>query len=458
MLAPRARSARLVPMVRPRRILAALLGLIVGAWPIAGALAQGVIRDTEIERFLDSVSRPIFQAAGLAPSDVRVFIINDDKINAFVAGGQNLFLNTGLLVRAETPEQVAGVIAHETGHIAGGHLSRVYLARDQAWYKMIGGAVLGLAAALAGAPEAGIALMAGGLTAAQSGALAFTRVQEQAADQAGVKYLAAEKLPPTGMLEFFEILQNYNMRINREGNVFMRTHPLTRDRITFVEAQIAASPYKGATLGPSYQEAFKRTRVKLEAFLRDPAQTLRLHEGDDLLSRYAQAIAHYRKPDLPKALQVVDTLIREHPRDAYFQELKGQMLFESGRIPESVAPYREAVRLMPDAPLLKFGLARALMEQPQRGQQEAAAGLLREVLAVEPRNGSAWRFLGIAEGRLGRQGPSAMALAEAAILRGDRPDARMFTTRAEQNVKPGDPAWLRLQDLKRTVEQMDDDR
>jgi len=445
-------------MVRLRSILAALLGLMVVAWPIADALAQGVIRDTEIERFLDSLSRPIFRSAGLEPNAVRVFIINEDKLNAFVAGGQNLFLNTGLLVRAETPEQIAGVIAHETGHIAGGHLSRAYQARDQAWYKMIGGAVLGLAAALAGAPEAGVALMAGGLTAAQGGMLSFSRVQEQAADQAAVHYLADEKLPPTGMLEFFEILQNYNMGINREGNVFMRTHPLTRDRITFVEAQIAASPYRGATLGPSYQEAFKRTRVKLEAFLRDPAQTLRKHSGDDLLSRYAQAIAYYRQPDLPKAIQVIDGLIREHPRDAYFQELKGQMLFESGRIPESVAPYREAVRLMPDAPLLKFGLARALMEQPQRGPQEEAAGLLREVIAVEPRNGSAWRFLGIAEGRLGRQGASAMALAEAAILRGDRPDARMFATRAEQSIKPGDPAWLRLQDLKRTVEQMDDGR
>jgi predicted Zn-dependent protease len=446
-------------MIRSAVRLALVALLLLVAVLGRGAAAQGVIRDTEVEALLDDIARPIFRSAGLEPAAVRIFILADDRLNAFVAGGQNLILHTGLMIRTDTPEQLAGVIAHETGHIAGGHLSRLYLARDRSGIELIGSALVGLAAAVAGAPQAGLALFAGGATLAQRNILTFSRVQEQAADQAAVTYLAASRLPPQGMLEFFEILSTANLRITSEGNVFLRTHPLTRDRIAFIEGELARSPYRGNRLPEATQVAFARSRAKLHAFLRPPAQTLRLHAGDGLVDRYARAIAYYREPDLARALAAIDALIAEHSRDPYFHELKGQMLFESGRIPDAVGPYREAVRLMPGAPLLKLGLARALMEQ---GGSPAAlresATLLREVTRAEPLNGSAWRFLGIAEGRLGDQGASAMALAEAAVLRRDREQALLFVGRAEQHVRAGDRAWVRLQDLRRAAEQLDDDR
>jgi predicted Zn-dependent protease len=420
--------------------------------------AQSVIRDAEIEDHLRALADPIFQAAGLDPGAVDLLIVQDQQLNAFVAGGQNLFINTGLLLRAESPEQVAGVLAHETGHIAGGHLSRAYLARDRAGTEMLIGSILGLAAAAVGAPQLGAAIAAGGLTVAQQGFLSFSRAQEQSADQAAITYLEALDLPPSGLLEFLRILETSSMRLDRGRNPFVRTHPLTQERLSFLELRDRNSPHHGQELDAQTQLGFARSKAKLAAFLGDPAVTLRSYGGAGLVDRYAQAIAYYRIPDLPRALELVDGLIAEIPTDPYFHELKGQILFENGRTAEAIAPYREATRLVPEASMIRFGLARALLEQPGEESTAEAARHFAEVVRREPMNATGWRFLGIAEGRLGHHGASAMALTEAAVLRRDRQDARLYLARAEQNMTPADPAWLRLQDLRRVVEDLPDPR
>jgi predicted Zn-dependent protease len=421
----------------------------------APAPAATIIRDTEIEDMLASIAEPIFGAAGLSPGAVEIYVVNDDTLNAFVAGGQKLFLNTGLVMRAETPEQLAGVIAHETGHIAGGHLSRTGQALETAGYQSIIGALLGAAAAAAGAPQVGTAIIAGGATLAQRGFLAFSRSQEQAADQAAIGFLAQVGVSPEGLAEFLETLATRDLRISSEGDVYSRSHPLTRDRIEFVEHQAEVSPYRGRHYDPALQAAFERSRAKLEAFLGNAQAMIQKYSGADLVSRYARAIALYRVPQLDDALALVDGLISDRSGDPYFHELKGQILFENGRIDDAVAPFREALRLRPDAALIRIGLARALLERGTAGDAKEAASLLREAVRLEPDNPGAWRFLGIAEGKVGDIGASAMALAEAAVLLRNKEDAQLYVARAEQHVKTGDPAWLRLQDLQRTVDDME---
>ncbi len=438
-------SLRLAPL-----LIAALLLAPPLAAP-AAARDVGLIRDAEIEGTLYALTAPILEAAGLGRDSVRIYIVQDDQLNAFVAGGMNLFLNTGLLMRAQHSGQLAGVIAHEVGHIAGGHLSRIPAAAQRATAEMILATLLGAATAVV-APELGAAIISGGHTYAQGNLMRFSRSQEQAADQAGVKYLDRAGISSRGMAEFFRVLEKENVLSLSSMSPYLQSHPLTRDRIAFVENHVASSPI--AEVPPGRAEAHARMVAKLEAFLKDPRQVLQRYANDQSVAgRYARAIAHYRMPDLPRALTEIDALIAEYPNDPYFHELKGQMLFENGRIEAAIEPYREAVRLAPDSPLLEIGLARALVETGGDQRNREAVTYLESALQGEPTNAFGWRLQGIAQGRAGNEGASNLSLAEYALLVGKTEDARLYARRAESRIDPGDPAWLRLQDVLRVIEE-----
>jgi predicted Zn-dependent protease len=432
-----------------------VLGATLALLPYGPARAASIslIRDAEIEATLEQMAGPILDAAGLGRDSVRIYIVNDNQLNAFVAGGMNLFLNTGLIMRTENAGQLAGVMAHETGHIAGGHLSRVAGAQRRAAAEMILATVLG-AAAMVVAPPLGAAIITGGPAYAQNNLMRFNRGQEQAADQAGVGYLERSGISAAGLAEFFHILDSQNVLAVSRMSPYLQTHPLTRDRIRFVENQVAAEGGRFAESPPAWELEHGRMVVKLQAFLLDPSDVLQRYKTNDtLLGRYARTIALYRLPDLPAALGGVDALIAEYPDDPYFHELKGQMLFENGHIEEAIAPYRKAVQLRPDSPLLRVGLAQALIESGAPQANAEAIANLEEAVAREPTNASAWRLLGIAQGRGGFEGVSNLSLAEYALLIGKQDDARLYARRAEGKIGPSDPAWLRLQDVLRVIDE-----
>ncbi|MGF1474277.1 MAG: M48 family metalloprotease [Geminicoccaceae bacterium] len=434
-----------------------LLRLAVLAMALLGSLsapagAQGLIRDAEIERTLRNLSAPVFEAAGLEPDSVSIFIVNDPELNAFVAGGMNMFLNTGLLMRTDTPEQVLGVIAHETGHIAGGHLSRTGDAFQQAAATQILSALLGAGAAVLGAPQVGTAVIAGGATVAERGFLKFSRSQEQSADQAALAYLDDVEVTSQGLLEFFGTLESQRFLSGSRQDAYLRTHPLTRDRIRLIEAHLRRSPYKDAMLNEAVRADHERMVAKLVGFLQDPHVVLQDIRGEDNPSIYARAVATYRLPDMDSALGMVDQLIEQKPDDPYYHELRGQILFENGRIEPARQAYAKALDLAPYEPLIRFGLARCLMERGQRGDMAEAAVHLEEVVQEEPRNAQAWRQLGIAYGRTGEEGPSQLALAESAFITGQFDDARLYLNRADANLPQKGPQRLRLLDLQAALE------
>lgn len=448
--------------VEMRRALGMIFCLIaVLAWSGA-AFAQSkrgsvnLIRDAEIEATLNDITDPILRAASITPESVKIYIVQDKRLNAFVAGGQNLFVNTGLLQRTEHPGQLAGVIAHEVGHIAGGHLSRVGVAQSRAASEVILATVLGAAVAVAGAPALGTAIITGGQSIAYGEFLSFTRSQEQAADQAAVSYLSRLNLSAEGLAEFFQILDQQNLLIT-QNNPYLRSHPLTRDRINFVEATVARQMSAGQvqedrSFPDDWTRKHQRMVVKLTAFLDNPRSTLEKAQGDTLIDRYARAIALYRLPDLEAAVAEVDGLIAEFPDDPYFHELKGQMLFENGRIAAAIAPYQEAVRIMPIA-LLRIGLARALIESGDAEAGRRAIEQLRAAVSQEPTNSGAWRLLGIAQGQAGDEGEAALSLAEWALLKGKYADAKLHARKAEGRIGPDDPGWYQLQDILRVIEE-----
>jgi predicted Zn-dependent protease len=400
------------------------------------------------------MTKPILEAARLDPDSVTIYIVSDDRLNAFVAGGMNLFLNTGFIMRTENVGQLMGVIAHEIGHIAGGHLSRVGTAQRQAAAEMILAAVLGAAAAVAGAPQLGTAIITGGQSYAQSNFMTFTRCQEQSADQAALTYLDRAGLSASGLAQFFKILENQNVLAVSAPNPYLQSHPLTRDRVQFVESYLQRQETDASSVPEGWELAHSRMVVKLRAFLTDPRQVLNTYaQGDGLIERYARAIAYYRLPDLDRALVEINGLIDDYPDDPYFHELKGQMLFENGRVDAAVAPYREAVRLQPTSALLRIGLAQALIETGAPGANQDAIDQLEEAIHHERTNPTAWRLIGIAQGRNGLEGRSALSFAEYALLIGNQDDARLYAKRAEAKIAPSDPAWLRLQDILRVIEQ-----
>ena len=414
-----------------------------------------IVRDAEIESYLRELAGPLMAAAGLDAEGVRLYVVRDPRINAGVAGGPNLFLNTGLLRATRSPEELAGVLAHELAHIQGGHLARLGRRIERARLQALLGALLGTAAAFAGAPEAAAALLLGGQSLAQEQLLRFTRTQESAADQAAVAILRDAGYPASGLVSFLEELDRRRFLAGLAEEVYLRTHPLTRERIRSLKARLAAqgAPQPSA-FGPALRLRHQRVVAKLEGFLEDPQRVLNTRTGADFTDRYARAIALFRSGRGEGAAELLRTMLGENPEDPYLWELYGQVLFESGRGREALAPYRRAVALAPREPLIRLGLARVLVETASRSELEEARVLLQEVVAVDPDNAFAYRLLGIALGRLEDYGGSFLALTEWALLVHRVKDAELYLKRADAKLGADDPRRLRLEDLRREVERI----
>ena len=437
--------------------IAVLLAVVTAFLPRGEAWAAAptsFIRDTEVENTIRGYAAPIFAAAGLDASLVRIYLVNDKQINAFVAGGQNLFINTGLLMQSEDAGQVIGIIGHETGHIAGGHLVRVHDALRRGTAESILAMVLGAAAMAAGAPQVGTAVMSGGQNVALRNFLQYTRTQEGSADAAAMRFLDATHQSARGLLDFFHMLSGQELLVTARQDPYLRTHPLTQDRIEALEAFVAQSPYSDVPVRPEFQEQHRRMLAKLHAFLDDPSITRRRYPESDrsLYARYANAIVEHRLAHLDRALALVDGLIAEHPDDPYFQELKGQILFESGRPAEALAPYRKAVDLLPDGPLLHVDLARVQMATDDPKLLEPAIANLRSSLRQEPNRPFVWRQLAIALGRNGQMGESSLALAEEAMLLDKKAEAKFHAGKAVRELPTGTPGWLQAQDILQAAE------
>ncbi|MGF1609505.1 MAG: M48 family metalloprotease [Kiloniellales bacterium] len=449
-----------LPPIRRAWLLPLVLALALADFWAAPAEAQGrrLIRDAEIESIIRDFATPLFQAAGLNPQAIDVYLIEDKSLNAFVAGGQNLFIHTGLLINTEDPLELIGVIAHETGHIAGGHIASRIEELENTQTKVLASYILGLGAAIAtGQPGLAVAIISGGQDIALKGLLSYSRSQEQAADQAAVKYLNATGQSPRGLLDFMRLLGDQEMLLASSQDPYIRTHPLTRERVAFLEEQTRLSPNRDTPTRPDFVALHKRMRAKLVGFLEPLERVFRKYPESDtsLEARYARSIAHYRRPDLKKALPLIDGLIEERPDDPFFHELRGQMLFENGRIAEAVPEYESAVRLRPDSSQLTLALARAQIEMNDPRLNQEALTHLQKTLDQEPNNAGAWRLAAIAHGRMGDTGMTALSLAEAALARKEAPEARDQSKRAQQILPEGSPGWLRAQDIQNLAEQIE---
>lgn len=413
-----------------------------------GALAQGLLRDAEIEATLRRWTNPILAAADLQPNDVQLFLLNDPSLNAFVAGGQRIHLHSGLIIAADTPEQVLGVIAHETAHISAGHTVTRQAAASAAGNVSLVSIGLGVLAIAAGEAQAGAALIAG---SSQFGAVTFfkhTRAEEATADQLAVKYLSKVGITPIGLSEFFEKYAYQEALSEARRFQYFRSHPLSRDRIRSLRTVSEETGLLDKPVDAQTQLEFDMMRAKLIGFLDTPNKVYVTYPLTDTshAARYARAISAFRHSDISVALKEIDSLIEDEPENPYFRELKGDILFDSGQPELSVPAYQAALEYL-DHPLLKISLARSLTARAQTGDLKAAENALRDALIVESNNAFAWRQLASTLDALKRREEAELATAEAAFYIGDYQRAHVFASRALRGLEPRTPLSIRARDI-----------
>ena len=434
----------------------AVIAIISLSIPLASGPAKAAgIRDAEIEHTILTYLSPLLRAAGIEQRDFGLHIVNDKALNAFVARGQNIFITSGLLMAAERPAQVIGVLAHEIGHITGGHLARLEGALDDARTQAMIGQIVGLAlGVLAKDAGVGAATSAAGTGVAVKTLLKFTRTQERSADQVAVDLLDQTQTSARGLLEFFELLQDQELLVRSRQDDYVVTHPLTQDRLEFVRNHVAKSRYSDNKLPTVLQAMHDRMVGKLKGFMNPPSQTLFEFKADDpsVMARYARAVAYFQDARMDQAITLIDGLIAEAPDDPYFHELRGQILFENGRIKEALPPYQKSVDLRPNEPLLRVGLAHAQIELNDPDLVAVALRNLQQAIRYDRNMPLSWRLAATAYGRSGDLGMSALALAEYSLLLGRNLDAEGQAKKAQRLLKENEPSWLRAQDIANTAE------
>lgn len=423
------------------------------ASPAAQPAGQRVVtvRDAEAEALIRAVAHPLFQAAGLDPAAIRITLLQAWAINAFVTTGNRMFIHTGLIQQAEDVTEFAGVLAHETGHIAGGHVSRIPEELRAAMIRQAAAMLLGGLAAAAGggrgSAEAGIGIAMAGQNIAMRELLAFSRAQEQAADQAAIGLLSRAGWPPGGYARLLaRLLDQENLQVSRQ-DPYLRSHPLSRDRLDFVREEAARLGGPEAP-PPGIAARYAIVRAKFDGFLDRPEITFRRYPATDTSApaRYARAIALHRTGRRAEAVAAIDALIRERPSDPYLHELKGQVLFEGSRVRESLPAYAAAARLAPHEALIRAAHGRALIEAGDPASLRRAVQELESAVTRDRELAFAWRLLATARGRLGDMAGADLALAEEAMLNSDFTGARILATRAEPRL-PAGPSRQRAQDI-----------
>ena len=418
--------------------------------PAQAQLGGSIIRDTEIETTLKLWAQPLIQAARLPPGSVNIILVQNNALNAFVAGGSNIFLYTGLIEKTENPGELLGVMAHEMGHITGGHLIAAHAALERASYESIIGVVLGAAAAIAtGDGGAAAAVSSGFSNVAVRRFLAHSRVHESSADQAAMTFMQKAHIDPSGLPSFLETLESEDLLPADQQSEYVRTHPISRNRIDALETRLTQSPETGMGFSPEMLEQHSRMKAKLTGFINPGSIAWKYDDHDtSIAADYARTIAPYRQNRPEEALKRMDALLEREKDNPYFLELKGQMLVDFGQIQAALPSYQKAVEILPDAGLIRIALGHALLESG--GGEESikqAIVQLERAQQTEPRSSRVHRLLATAYGRAGREDIAKLHLAEEALLQRRFDYARRQAEAAQTSLKEGSREWLKAQDI-----------
>ncbi len=420
-----------------------------------------LIRDAEIEELMRRYLKPIFKVAGIPPKTVNIYLIDDSRINAFVAGGQRIFIHTGLIEQTATPNEIVGVLAHETAHVAGGHLARLGVQIDRASTQAIIGTLLGAAAAI-GAAKGGAgtgrgttgALVLSGQEFAKRNLLTYVRAQEAAADEGALRYLDASGQSGRGMLELFQKLYSQSIASLQFVDPYAVTHPFPLQRIRVLENRVRASRHFNKTDKDYLVFRHNMAKAKLAGFTRTAQSVHSAYPASNtsIPAQYARAIAAYRLGDLPTAIPAIDRLIARIPKNPYFWELKGQALLEKGNPADAIAPLQQALKLYPNSGLIGILLAQALLAADTKQAARSALSVLSKAQRFEGESGTLHLLKARSYGILGDYARAELSTAESAMLRGDKKLAKIKAEGAKRRAKSGSTVWIRASDILNALE------
>lgn len=440
-----ARQTRLRPL---KAALAVFLAALLMVAQASAARAQSLLRDAEIEHALRQLLNPLASAAGIPSNRLRILVINDSSLNAFVSDGRTIFIHSGLILKLDSAEEMQAVIAHELAHIANGHITRrLSNIRNAGSVAAVGLAVAAAVAATGnGRAAAGVAI--GSNSSAMRNFLSHTRAEESSADQAGIRYMRAAGVDPAAMVDVLEIFRGQEALSAGRRDPYTLTHPLSADRLRALKGYAAAYGDPDKT-NPTAQYWFDRAKGKLGAFLQKSSYTLRRVGKKDTseLALMRRAIAYHRMPDAKAAMREVNTLIAKRPKDAYYQELKGQILLESRQFQPAVAAYAKAVQMAPKEPLILAGYGHALLALKTGDGDRRALAALEKARARDAYDPRMLRDLAVAYGRADNPGMASLAAAERYAISGRLADAAAPAKRASDLLPRGSPGWLRAQDV-----------
>ena len=440
------------PQLKFMKLLAKLLVIITLFLFFAKELCAKsikLIRDSQTEDFLWQISTPLIKAANLNKNDIKIYIVNDANINAFVTGGQNIFINSGLITKYKDPNILIGVIAHEIGHIAAGHLAKGSEAYEDLSKVAILSYLAGIAAAASGNVDAGYAILMGGNHLGQRLALRHTRTQEEAADKLALDYLSQTNNSPLGLMILLDDLGVEYRQYQDVIDEYALTHPISRKRVNYIKANLQNFNSVPKTDINLWQE-FQYVRVKLRSFLEDPNKILQNFNKSDLIEYYARAIAYFKKGQIEKSLVNLDYLIKKYPKNGYFYELKGQILFESGQIVAAIKSYQNSLKFLPNSTLAKISLSQAIitLKNIDFDLAQLAIKNLQEAKKQEKHNLQIYQQLAKAYKILDQDGKSYLALAELNLLKNNNKKAKKYAKLAIKNLDNSDKAAiLQSQDI-----------
>ncbi len=447
---------------KPLKLTALTTAVALAVAPMAAVAQENkgppILRDTETEQLLREYTRPILRAAGMEKQNIQMVIINQGVFNAFVADGRRIFVNYGAIMQSETPNQIIGVMAHETGHLAGGHLAKMREQMAQAQTQMIIAMLLGAGAMVAGAKSggsnsglsnAGAAMFSAPGEMIRRNLLSYVRQQEENADKAGVKFLTATGQSARGMYETFKRFTDESLFAARGSDPYVQSHPMPAQRVAALEELARSSPYWDKKDDPALQLRHDMVRAKISAFMERQETVYRRYplSNNSLPARYAHAISTYLHGDLRSAIAQIDALIQQQPNNPYFHEVRGQALLEGGKPQEAIAPLRKAVALSNNAPLVEMLLGQALVATGNNAYTDEAIAILRAAVARESEAPLGYIQLAMAYGRKGDYAQADLASAQAAYLRGDSKTARDLASRAKTRFAIGTPGWVKADDI-----------
>ncbi len=440
-----------------------ITGLVAAALTIlpvaASAQERGMsfIRDAEIEQLLRDYAAPIFRVSGINEGATKVILVGSRDFNAFVSSGRKVFVNVGVIMESPTPNQVIGVLAHEAGHIAGGHLFRLRQELERAQIWAVAGMLLGAGAVIGGSRSSQVGVsgnapmgtILGPMEMARRSLLSYQRSEEQAADKAALRYLTQTGQSAKGMLEVFQRFAEEGLFRRVGADPYLQSHPMAPERLASLKEEAAQSPHFAKTDSPALRLRHDMARAKLVGFMTRADEVTRRYPPTDvsLPARYARAISAYRFGNQANAQREIDALIAAQPRNAYFHELKGQSLLEAGRAREAVGQLRRAVALAPGQPTIRAMLGHALVSTGDVKDAEAAIKELNAAVQRDDSMPEAYQYLARAHAAKGDDPMAALAAAQGYMIAGQQDEARRLARRAKTGLKEGSPAWQRADDI-----------